>query len=347
MFTPRLFKIRLHTRRVLMLKRLLPIFAFLLASLMLAWPSLIAPPKEQFSVAVASDKKSMAANVDMERVRFYSLDDKAQPLTVSAPKVLETDLKRQIITLYKPEASYQMQNGVKLTAKTPYGLYYQEENKLLFEDKVNITTNNGYRAVATDVICDNKSEDVRSDSLVKITGPAGQLKARGFRIYNKGDNLDFSGKTDTTLNNESGTIRVQSEKELRIDQVAQTITAFQNVMVTQQERTITADKMTLTYNTRDQDSKNTIRTITAVGHVVAWSGTHKITGNRGIYNPKTGIVEMTGNVVLYQGSSHIDGDKATLNLITGESNLTPKTTPEQSGRIKGTLVPKELKETAK
>jgi hypothetical protein len=58
MFTPRLFKIKRYSRRVLVFKRSLPVFAFLLASLMLVWPVLIAEQKEQFSVAVKTDKKN-------------------------------------------------------------------------------------------------------------------------------------------------------------------------------------------------------------------------------------------------------------------------------------------------
>ena len=78
MFTPRLFKIKRHSRRVLVFKRPLPVFAFILASLMLVWPILIAEQKEQFSVAVKTDKKNTSAKVDMEQVRFYAQDKKKQ-----------------------------------------------------------------------------------------------------------------------------------------------------------------------------------------------------------------------------------------------------------------------------
>ena len=115
MFTPRLFKIKKHSRRVLIFKRSLPVFAFILASLMLVWPILFAEQKEQFSVAVKTDRKNTSAKVDMEQVRFYAQDKKKQPLTVTAPKVLETDSDNQIITLYKPVATYEMENGIKLT----------------------------------------------------------------------------------------------------------------------------------------------------------------------------------------------------------------------------------------
>ena len=40
MFTLRLLKIKIHSRRVFLFKRYLPIFAFLLTSVMIAWPAL-------------------------------------------------------------------------------------------------------------------------------------------------------------------------------------------------------------------------------------------------------------------------------------------------------------------
>ena len=75
-----LFKLKKHTRRVLICKRSLPVFAFLLASLMMVWPLLFAEQKEQFSLAISSGKKMSDAKVDMEDVRFFSQDKKKQPL---------------------------------------------------------------------------------------------------------------------------------------------------------------------------------------------------------------------------------------------------------------------------
>ena len=65
-----------------------------------------------------------------------------------------------------------------------------------------------------------------------------------------------------------------------------------------------------------------------------------MTGEKGIYNPQNGILQMTENVVVYQGNNHVSGDTATINLETGESSLIPK---EKSKRVKGRLIPEELK----
>lgn len=336
MFTPRSFFLKRHTRHVLICKWSLPIFAFLLTSLMIVWPTLFVEQAEQFALAVPTDKKMIGTDVDMEQVRFLSVDEKKQPLTVTAPKILETDSDNQVVTLYEPKAIYKMQSGVVLTSQTIDGLFYQQENKIFFEKDIVTTTDTGYKALSKKVTCFNQKGLIQSNTKVTISGPDGKLKADGFSIYNKGNNLDFDGKTDTTVFSDEGNIRIQSQNGLKIKQNDRTITALKNVVVTQNGRKITADKMVLHY-----DNNNKIHKIEAIQNVVAESENNKITGKYGVYIPSKSLIEMNENVRLYQGDSHIDGSVATLNLATGESSLTPLS--ENNGRIKGKLIPAELK----
>ncbi len=343
MFTPRLFKIKMHTRRVLIFKRTLPVFAFFLAALMIAWPTLLSQ-KEQFALAVKTNKNQATSDVDMERVRFFAQDRKNQPLTVTAPKVRETDPERQIVTLFEPVAVYKMQSGVTLNARTTYGLAFQKEEYLYFEEEVTATTDTGYTARATRILCDYNIDKMESESPVFVDGPTGRLHAEGFVIYNKGNNIDFKGETDTLVYSVEGNIHVQSEDGLLIDQVPQTITARKNVVITQNDKTITADKAVMVYNTSSQNMDNRIARLDVMGHVSVTSPTHKMTGDKGMYDPRSETLQMTGNVVLYQGPNRLEGESAVVNLKTGESTLVPRQNPNtnQPERIRGQLLPSSL-----
>ena len=343
MFTLRLFKIKKHTRRVILFKRGLPVFAFLLASLMMIWPVLFAEQKERFSLP-QSGQKIGSAKMDMENVRFVAQDKKKQPLTVTTTKVLETDAEHQLVTLYKPIATYTMASGVLLTAVTSHGVVDQVNELMTFEDEVTATTDTGYKAVSSQVVCRNRDGVMDSQDPVTVTGPTGRLKAEGFHITDKGDYIHFTGKTDSTILSADGDIRIRSTNGLVIAQPNQTVTATESVVVTQQNKVITADKMILFYWTKDQNPDTRIKKIEAFGHVVAESEGHKITGDTGIYDPQKGTITMTDNVVLFEGNSHLAGQTATLNLNTGESTLVPvQSTTGQTGRIKGRLLPAELK----
>lgn len=346
MFTPRLFQLKMHTHRVFLFKCGLPVFAFLLASLMLVWPALIAPPKEQFALTASSDKTVSDAQVDMEQVRFFARDDKNQPMAVTAPKVLETDPERQIITLYKPRADYQMADGTIVNGLTAYALYLQQQNRLLFEPEITATTTDGYRAVSRHVSYDNATGVLSGDRRIDITGPTGHLTATGFRIADKGDSITFHRDTDTTiLGQKDGDIRVQSRGPMHIVQSRQTITVQDHVITTQQGKTITADKMELTYYPKSQRTQGNVKEIRAFGHVVASADNHQMTGDTGVYDPRTGIIVMTGHVVLTQGGNVIRGETATMNLHTGENTLTPTRKGQKKGRVRGHLIPAELKGT--
>lgn len=344
MFTRRLLKIKIHSRRVQIFKRSLPIFAFLLASLLFLWPTVI-EQKDKFKVAVTPSNAVKGAKVDMESVRFFSKDNKNQPLTVIASSVQETDPAQQIITLADPKASYKMENGVVLNSVTTYGLAFQKEEYLYFEEEVVTTTDTGWKALSTKVVCDYKAGTLESNAPIRITGPDGTLDATdGFLLYNKGDNIDFKGHTDTHITSQKDPITIISKNGLKINQLESTIKAFDDVRVTQNDQVIMADQMTLHYKKDPQEGEERIEKIIATGQVIAHNADQKVTGDMGVYNPQTGIIEMHGNVVLTEGGNIAKGDIVTVNLRTGVNSLTTeKKEGKPKERVKGTLIPVELK----
>ena len=340
MLSRRLFKIKLHTTRVVLLKTSLPIFAFLLAATILIWPALV-EQKDKFSLAVKPQTSIKGSKIDMEKVRFYSVDGGDQPITVVASTIKETDPEKQIVTLSDPVAQYKMNNGVILTAKTPYGLAFQKEEYLYLEDQVITTSDNGYTMYSSKVICDYDKGTLDSDESVDIQGPAGTLKAEGFFVFNKGDNIDFKKKTKTLILQTKENIDIFSDDGLKIDQKKRTITAFKNVKVIQKDKVIHADKMIAYYTDKKISGKSELERIVATGNVIAYGKdiSQKIMGEKGEYDPKTGIITMTGNVVIAQGNSRMYGDTATLDL---NKSMTSLNMSERKERIKGQLIPAEL-----
>ena len=256
MFTLRLLKIKIHSRRVFMFKRCLPIFAFLLASTMLVWPAFV-EEKEKFSVAVPSLNVKQGGGVDMEGVQFFSKDKRNNPLNVVAETVQEIDASKKILKLNNPMAVYQTSDGMKLTSTSPYALAFQNEKYLYFEDEINTSTDTGYEAISTKVVYDYDKNTISSDNDVFIKGVAGMLQAKGFFVTNKGEKIDFKGKTKTLLfekekdisaissldfknqdvyfKKNKNNILITSENGLIVDQTLNTITAVQNAHIYQKK----------------------------------------------------------------------------------------------------------------
>lgn len=310
---------------------------------MLVWPALT-EQKDKFTLPTKPATAVKGAKIDMQAVRFFSKDDKNQPMTITASSVQETDPAKQIITLLEPKASYRMESGVVLNAVTTYGLAFQKDEYLYFDEEVVATTDTGWKAVSTKVVCDYKADTMESRTPIKITGPDGRLDATGgFILHNKGDDIDFKDQTHAVITSQKEPINVYSKNGLKINQADATITAFDEVKVTQNKQTITADKMVLYYKKQTKKGEDKIDRIEAFGNVVATNNEQTITGDKGNYDPSTGIITMKENVFLTQGQSSAKGDVVTLNLITGVNSLTSKKKPDGTGgRVKGTLIPSDL-----
>ncbi len=286
MFTLRLLKIKIHSRRVLMFKRSLPIFAFLLASMVFIWPAAV-KNKDKFNLAVPAPTVKTGANVDMEQVRFFSKDKQQQPLTVLAAAVQETDSNQKIIRLDKPIATYEMNDGIVLKSVTSVGFAYQQQNYLFFDKEVLTTTNNGYVAWSSGVKCDYDKGTLASAHPVLVRGVGGTLTADGFYMADKGDILNFKGQSRAVLFDvekpmsavsDVAAVRTSKQFEARaadliltaqngigVKQSSKAITALGNAQMRQMKTTLDADKIIIYYNEKKGTKTNRVRRLHAVG----------------------------------------------------------------------------------
>lgn len=300
MFTLRLLKIKIHSRRVFVFKRLLPVFAFLLASVMIAWPALN-EHKDKFALATPSQQMLKNNSTDMESVRFFSKDHDQNPISVTASAVREMDSARQIIRLDDPTARYVMSDGVVLTGETVSGLAFQKEKYLYFENQVDARTDTGYQAVSEKVVCDYNAGSIGSEQDVFVKGPSGMLKANGFFLNDNGNYLHFKGHTATLLFHEEKSLEavetldfekqksyldenkeniyVTSENGLIIQQTDQTITALKNVDVYQDKNHLETQTLILNY-AKNEAGKTQLSRLTAIENVILTTPKNRATANQ-------------------------------------------------------------------
>lgn len=299
MFTLRLLKLKIHSRRVVVFKRALPAFAFLLASVMIAWPA-FNEQKDKFTLATKEATDVQTGNSDMTAVRYFSKDSEENPLTITSQTVRELDKTRKIIALTRPTAKYIMSDGVILTGETSYGLIFQNDKYLYFEDRVDGATDTGYQAISEKIVCDYNAGTLASEQDVYIKGPAGMLQANGFYIKENGNYLFFKGYTSTLLfqsekpkeavgaldfekqksylKEDKGNVYITSENGLIINQTEQTITAQKNVDVYQNDGHLESDNLVLHY-VRDGQGKTSVRKVSAQGNVIATTSAQTATGD--------------------------------------------------------------------
>ncbi|MBE6446705.1 MAG: LPS export ABC transporter periplasmic protein LptC [Alphaproteobacteria bacterium] len=331
MLTKRLMQIKKHSRRVLITKRTLPVFAFLIVALIVVWPQ-FNQNNDRFSLAVPSNGKQ--AQMEMENLRFFGLNNKKLPMTLQTPSVKQMPDSNEQARMNKPTGTYQLDSGDTMIVNAPYALINQKKETVFFEDRINIKTDSGYTGYTSQVLCDYTQGTADGDSPVSISGPAGKLNAQGIWMADKGNLILFKKKTTAVIKNKNQNMTVSAKNGIQIDQKARTLTAMDDVKVSQEQNTLTAKRAVLYYT---DNKNNRVQKIEAFGDVKIDNKKQSVTGEKAVYTPKTQIAEITGNVVVAQGTHKMKGEKAVVNMATGKSELiSPK-------RITGQLMPNDIK----
>ena len=244
--------------------------------MMLVWPAFV-EHKDKFSVAVPNIKSVQGSDVDMENVRFFSKDNRNNPMNIVAVSVQEIDPEKKILKLNDPKATYKTADNILLTSVSSYGLAFQNEKYLYFEDEILSTTDTGYESISNKVTYDYDQNTISSDSPIFIKGVGGMLRAEGFFITDKGEKLNFKGKTKSLLfetekkipevkeltfdkqdkyfKENKNSVMVTSSNGLVINQMLKTITANGDAHIYQEKEHVKAEQIILTYK-KDAYNKN-------------------------------------------------------------------------------------------
>lgn len=125
------------------------------------------------------------------------------------------------------------------------------------------------------------------------------------------------------------------------------------VQAVQQDMTLNADRLTVHYQKRSQDSGGqngnrppAISRIDALGQVKLTSPTESVAGDWGVYDMEQRIVTLGGAVVLSHDDVVVRGDRLQVDLRTGITKLETAAGTGAGGgdgRVRGRFVPAEKK----
>lgn len=338
--------IRNHRRFIRFLRFLFPFVAFMIAAALLLWPQLVKQKSFIDSLLKISPIQfSTKANIDMTKVQFFSEDEKGQPFTIVSEKVLETDPAQQLVRMDNPKGEMTLNSGVKIFTSSPFGLFYQGTQILVFEDKVKITTDNGYEGDLSNVTLYHKEKSARSPHPITVNGPKGSLDAEGFKMWDNGDKVDFFGRSKLIVKqaDTADTIIVTGQDGMEVRQTEKTLTAKGNAVLTRADNQLYADRITGYYEEMARD-RYELQSMKAVGHVKIVTPTETITGNDAFYDMITEKAFITGDVHVERREGEMNGDRAIIDMKTGVSQLEiDRTLPNAAGRVRGILLPTQLK----
>ncbi len=180
-------------------KRLLPVVALALLTIVAVWPELGRDATQgRLSLRRGLVEPESGQLTD---ARYSGVDDQGRRYTVTA------DIARQIsperINLTAPIGDLSLGNGTWIYARGKNGVYMQQSQQLDLSGDVTLYRDDGITLSTDSTAIDLKSGIATSSGRVHIEGPFGTLDAQGFSLLDRGAVVQFPGPGRLVLNGHS------------------------------------------------------------------------------------------------------------------------------------------------
>jgi len=188
-----------YSRRVALLKRILPATGVALLLLVAAWPRL-GPLIDSVRLGFPAIDLREARELKMVNPRYSGIDRHNRPYVVTATIGRQTPDRDDLMSLENPKADMDLRPGSTATVKAATGIYQAQAQLLDLFDDVNLLREDGTRFLTRSAHVDLTDNTAKGDEPIVGHGPSGDLTAQGFRILEKGDTVLFTGASDLVLN---------------------------------------------------------------------------------------------------------------------------------------------------
>ena len=187
-----------HSRRVALLKRLLPVIGVALLLLVAAWPKL-APLWERMRLSFPAIDLREARELRMVHPRYAGSDRLGRPFVVTAASGRQVPDRQDLMSLEAPRADMKTHSGADVVVTAARGIYQSQAQLLDLSGGVTLAHQNGTRFVTDSARVDVANNTADGSDPVVGHGPSGDVKAEGFRVLDKGDVIVLNGKSEALL----------------------------------------------------------------------------------------------------------------------------------------------------
>jgi lipopolysaccharide export system protein LptC len=187
-----------HSRRVALLKRVLPVIGVALLLLVAIWPRL-APLWDRMRLALPAIDLREAKELQMVNPRYAGVDRTGRPFVVTAASGRQVPDRQDLMSLRSPRADVKSQGGADIVLTAATGVYQSQGQLLDLFGEVTLVHQNGTRFVTKSARVDATSSTAKGNEPVQGHGPSGDIKAHGFEVLDKGDTILFTGRSELLL----------------------------------------------------------------------------------------------------------------------------------------------------
>lgn len=188
---------RRHSRVVRILRIVLPAFVVLTGTtitLETYLSPLLSPPPANLKRSVVSGTK-----ITMDRPHMVGFTRDGRPYEFKAETATQDLTKPNLIELQNIKSRMETQDHGTMRLTAPRGLYDSKDRTLSLQQRILITSTNGFQGRLKDAKVNMKTGEVISNRPVKMKMIRGTIKANRFEIINSGDLIRFDHGVHMTV----------------------------------------------------------------------------------------------------------------------------------------------------
>jgi lipopolysaccharide export system protein LptC len=191
---------RRHSRYVRLLRIGIPVVLVgaLLAVMFSTWitslGALVRLPGDLGNLVISGTK------ITMEQPRLTGFTRDSRPYEISARAASQDITQPDTMELRELQAKMEMQDKTALRLTASRGVFHSKTDTLKLEEKILLTSSNGYEGHLTEAVVDVKRGNVVSDKPVTLKSEDGVLNANRMEVSDSGHVIRFDGGVAMVLN---------------------------------------------------------------------------------------------------------------------------------------------------
>lgn len=189
-------RMRYHSRLVVSLKVLFPSLAAVMIGLVIVWPQMKAQQEEGISLLAAeAEQTDVPDDQRMVNPRFFTVDEKGEPLNLTAESAFELPGENRRVQLNEVKADVLLKKDRWIAVDARTGIYSQNDDTMELSGKVNLYTQTGGEIETSQALINLKNRDISGTEDVFLRHETGHARAQGFSVTENGTVIRLTGKT--------------------------------------------------------------------------------------------------------------------------------------------------------
>ena len=179
-----------RSRRVMLLRRLLPIVIALIAGGTVLWVA------TRSIIAGVERSRVQSQEIRLANFMFHGQDDQGRAFTIGAEEAVR-DPATGLYRLEGPVMRLSLPGGEVSRLTAGEGVYDEPSRTLVLREEVIIEdAGAGFRFVTPEAVVDTRTGVVTGDKGIEGSGALGTINATSYAIYEQGGRVVFSGSGD-------------------------------------------------------------------------------------------------------------------------------------------------------